>query len=390
MELNNYTGTKAFYFIVYILAFVGFYGIIPNFLVFGNSLTQLMYQLTLLSAATFTLLIWIPDFNVIDRAWIYLDCSTFFWLVFFFFLIISSITVITAPTIPLFDSFQGADQQELMEGRELFLKARDGVGGQALNYGIGMINSYLLPYAIIWALIYRVKYVWLVIAYFFFFSLLTLEKAYFLRLFIPLFIYYFFVSKYKITYILVSLSTILGLFVVMFILSGFGGAEISGSGSNVEFFSMLYAPQNPIDSILKRSLVVPLITALDALQVFSSAFNSELFYGDTSSLLAFLKGTERLNFERYLYQYQFGGAETGNSNQMYLIEAFINYGNFGVILFSGIVALIMRSFIHSRDIGLIAICPLIIYNLFNAGLIASLFSSGLLVLIFFRILFRLK
>lgn len=389
-EIGSYRGTKSFYFIIYVFVFVGFYGVIPNYFVFQNALTQQMYQLTIISAVTVSAIIWFPKMVLFERTWIEINCKDYFWAVSTVFILISSITIITAPTIPIFDSINGASQQELIEGREEFLKARDGIGGQFLNYSIGMINTYLLPYAIIWGIMKKVKYVWIVVAYFFLFSFLTLEKAYFLRLLIPLFIYYFFVSRYKITYLLISVSTVFGLLILMFILSGFDGSELSGSGGNAQFFSMLYAPQNPIDSIMKRSLVVPLITALDGLQVFSSAFSSEFFNGDTSSLIAFFKGAERINFERYLYQYQFGGSDTGNANQMYLIEAFINFGITGVVLFSGIVAFLIRSFVNSKDIGLISICPLIIYNLFNAGLIASLFSSGLILLVGFRWIIRFK
>jgi hypothetical protein len=81
-------------------------------------------------------------------------------------------------------------------------------------------------------------------------------------------------------------------------------------------------------------VAVPVITAYQGLELFfSNEFHGEYLYGATSSLLSSIFGLERINFERALYQSQFGGSETGNANQFYLIEAFINYGYLGVFYF---------------------------------------------------------
>jgi len=80
-----------------------------------------------------------------------------------------------------------------------------------------------------------------------------------------------------------------------------------------------------------------------------------------------------------LYQSQFGGEGTGNTNQCYLIEAYINFGYIGVLIFSFIVGRLIRGVINSKDIAALCIMPLFLYNLFNAGLIGLLFSNGYLL-----------
>jgi hypothetical protein len=102
--------------------------------------------------------------------------------------------------------------------------------------------------------------------------------------------------------------------------------------------------------------------------------------GSSSSVIAFITGTERVNFERLLYQTQFGGTETGNANQYYVIEAFINFGYTGVLLFSFVVGSLIKFSIRSGDRVLLAIMPLLIYNLYSAGLIGTMLSNGFILL----------
>lgn len=173
---------------------------------------------------------------------------------------------------------------------------------------------------------------------------------------------------------MISGGCILAVIILMFTLSKFDAIEVT---RDEPFFSIYHIPSTVFEAIIWRIVAVPVITAYQGLDLFfSNSFNGEYLYGATSSLLSSIFGLERINFERVLYQSQFGGSETGNANQFYLIEAFINYGYIGVFLFSFIVGKIAKDFINTKNIAIICIIPLFFYSLFNSGLIGNLFSNG--------------
>lgn len=378
-----------FYSIIYILVFLIPFGILPSLIIFGgnNVIANHLLTLVIISTVVFLLslnLSFIPAFSFRK---ISLDFNIFFLSFFAFFLLTSFVIVFTAPAIPLIETFKGADAQELSEQREQFLKARTGVFA-ALGYIIGIINSYFLPYLIIRGLERKHKYILLVTVLFFIYTLITLEKAYFLKIGIPFFIYYFIKSENKAVFTVKGLVLIISMFFIMYSFAKLG--EPDDSGMRNEFFSILYAPSGIFESFIWRAAVVPLVTALDGLYVFTYTFESNFFMGDTSSFLAFIKGTERINFERFLYQFQFGGSDTGNANQFYVLESYVNFGYIGIILFSMIVGKVAKFTARSNDIALKCTFPLLIFNIFNAGLIGNMFSNGLLFFLLFVVLFKLK
>ena len=207
-----------------------------------------------------------------------------------------------------------------------------------------------------------------------------LEKAYFLKLAIPLFFLYLYKAKNKFVFMLKGVSVIL---LAIFLMYSLSGHSESDADSDQELFSIMHTPNGTFQAIIWRSTIVPIVTALDGVRVFVTEFNGQFFYGNTSSLISFITGGERINFERILYQNQFGGSETGNSNQFFLIEAYINFGIIGICIFSFAVGKFIREFIASNNIALLSVAPLFIFQLFNAGLIGILFSNGFLLFYLF-------
>ncbi|MCL6260013.1 oligosaccharide repeat unit polymerase [Aquiflexum sp. TKW24L] len=385
MKLNY---SYVIYIFVYILIFLVPYGVIPSYFIFSgdNPIANKLFELFIVSTIVYTISLSFDFLPPLQIRKISLDFDKIFLLFFSFFLLTSFVIVFTAPSIPLIDSLRGADAFELSEGREAFLKARKGVFS-LLGYLIGFINSYFLPYLIILGLIRKNKYVYIVIALFSFYTILSLEKAYFLKLGIPLFFLYFYNAKNKFFFALKGATVLALIFALMFSLSRFTGSE---ADSNEVFFSILYTPQNGLEAFFWRSTIVPIVSALDGLRVFTYTFESGFFNGDTSSFIAYLKGSTHINFERYLYQFQFGGSETGNANQVYLVEAFINFGYFGVAIFTIFVAKYIKTSLDSDDVALKSILPLFLFHIYNAGLIAILLSNGLLFFILFLVFVKLK
>lgn len=81
---------------------------------------------------------------------------------------------------------------------------------------------------------------------------------------------------------------------------------------------------------------------------------------------------------------------TGSSNALYIIEAFINFGFYGVILFSIIIGLVFRFFRESDDPAFKSIWPLFTFGVLVSGLLGQLFSNGFLLLFILIIFINIK
>lgn len=385
----NRTYIYIFFSIVYLFAFVLPYGLIPSVFIFGGEspIANELFNITLVSFLFYLISLNLPFVPYFNQNKIVLPYETVLYVVFGLFCFISLIVVITAPNIPLVESLKGADPDALTQNREDFLKARTGVFS-VLGYLVGFVNSYFLPYMFIVALERKHRFIYLFISLFAIYSIISLEKAYFLKIGIPLFIYYFFQSENKILFTFKGIGIIVSILFLMFSL-----AQFTDSGlviNQADFFSIMYRPEGTVEAIVWRAAIVPIVTALDGLNVFVNDFDRQYFFGDTSSFLSYLKGSSHINFERFLYQFQFGGSETGNANQFYLIEAFINFGWFGVVLFSLFVGKIIRIGIDSLDTSYLAIIPLFIFHIFNAGLVGVFLSNGFIVFLLFILIVKLK
>jgi len=372
----NIKKTKRSFAIGYSAVFLIFYCIIPLFFM-GNpandKIAGTLAGITILSILGFLTSFYINFFPEVKRKYLVINGDIFSRYVFLFYIMVVLLIVVTAGELPILASLRGASQEDLFGLREGFLKDRKGFE-IIFSYLITLIDSTFFPFVIIRAFLYKNKNRYIYLIAFILYSISFLEKAYFLKIAIPLFLFFYYKSKNKKTYLLISGGAIIAIIILMFTLSKFDAIEVI---RDEPFFSIYHIPSTVSEAVIWRIVAVPVITAYQGLDLFfSNSFNGEYLYGATSSLLSSLFGLERINFERVLYQSQFGGSETGNANQFYLIEAFINYGYIGVFVFSLIVGKMAKDFINTKNIAVICIIPLLFYSLFNSGLIGNLFSNG--------------
>ncbi|HTM78433.1 MAG TPA: hypothetical protein VL133_12485, partial [Devosia sp.] len=146
------------------------------------------------------------------------------------------------------------------------------------------------------------------------------------------------------------------------------------------YFTARYLPQSTLDQLTWRSLAVPIFTASDGIKVFEEKFDNRPLLGATSSLIAALLHTPRVNFDAEIFAYQWGNSDVGRSNAVYFIEGYVNFGIFGIILFSVFVGQALRWFWKSKDQAFVAMWPLFCWNVFSAGLIGTLLSNGYILL----------
>lgn len=309
------------------------------------------------SLPTFTAMIWIP------------------------FLITAVLIVATAPAIPLLTALSGGSPDLIALQREEFLKSREGIAG-IFVYLNAFFTGALIPYSIALMFINKFKWRWLLTGLFLLYSISFVEKAFFLKVILPL-LYLFGTGVVKSRFgPKTTIAAAAAILLAVTTLSGSGSAE-SGVGTSADFFSSDYSPSSPLMHIIWRSIAVPAFTAADALRVFHAYFAGEPFMGATSSFFAGLFGLDRIPFERIVFEVQWGQNETGtgSSNSVYITEAFVNFSWLGVVLFSLFIGRSLRWFARSRDEAFRSIWPLYAMGLYSAGLVGQLLSNGFLIIL---------
>jgi len=314
------------------------------------------------------------------------------FLLFAFFLLI---TIITADSIPLLVSFQGGSVSEISESRAAFLKGRVGFFS-FLVYVNGFLSAFIIPYMLVILYHEKSKVFLPFVIIFFIYTLLSTEKALFLRVIIP-FIGYFSIlyKNEKNPYLIKKISKFMifsiALLLLNTVISGFGQSNnVEIDISIASFFNADFSSEiidaGPFLFFIWRSFAIPIITAVDSFHAFSLYFNDSYLWGATNGTLSFLLDLNRVWFERMVFEYQWGQADEGtmSANAVFFIEAFVNFSYIGVVIYSFLVAYIYFKIQKNTYYPLMAISPLITYNLFSSGLLGTLFSNGLIFLIIFN------
>jgi hypothetical protein len=121
-------------------------------------------------------------------------------------------------------------------------------------------------------------------------------------------------------------------------------------------------------------------------------FDDTLQLGATSSFLARISGRSIVPFERLVFASQWGQNETGtgSSNSVFITEAFVNFGLFGVAGFAFLIGVILHFLARSKDYAFQSIWMLFALNIYVAGLIGTLLSNGLLLVLMLAAFVRFK
>lgn len=270
--------------------------------------------------------------------------------------------MVSAPSVPLLEVWRGASADDIASSREHFLKAREG-WGVILPYANGIFTAALMPYCMCVAILRRYRFRWLIVALFFLYSLVSVEKAFFLRVVLPLMAVVVVSQSQRIRLTWLFAGAV-GLLVVNILISGFGETSGMGAGSFFVF----------------RTLYIPLSTVADSLDYWWQAYKGVPFAGATNLILSKLFGLPRVQFEREVFVYEWGPSATGtnSANAAYFVEAYVNFGWFGVLFVSALVGALISYIGRSQDLALRCILPLVLYTLFLGGAFGLLFGNGLL------------
>lgn len=368
------------------------YGLIPivAYAETANESYLDVFWLAILSALTVFFASKVRLFNLPGRLHrIEIGANRFLSAVFFLFFGVVAYTVVTAPAVPLLAWFAGVDAETLVDLREQFLKAR--VGWESvLPYFNALLTSTFVPYALALMFINRHPWRWRLFYAFLMYCFIFIEKVYFIKAIIPLMAVMsasLYVNRGKLFGIaLISVALVYGLGVV----SGFGSVE--SIAINELYFSNTFRPSGTGEFLFWRALSVPVFTAADSLSYFFEAYRSEPLLGATTGVFSTIFGMERLYFERDVFGYQWGQTEsgTGSANAVFFIDAYVNFGIFGVVFISIAAGQILKYMQESGDAALRAIWPLFAFGLYVSGFFGNLFSSGFLFVLVFSALFVVR
>jgi hypothetical protein len=301
--------------------------------------------------------------------------------IFLAYALVLSILAATAPSIPLFGAVSGAVAEEVAESRERFLKARSG-WATVFVYVHALLAGSIVPYAIAGILAYRLRGRMAAICGFFFGCVLFAEKAFFLKTVIPIAAVEWRRGRRSIVVAVgaVAIASVMTLGIIT--TRNMSEARSEGGGLVLsEYFSSAHVAEvasSTTEYMAWRAIAVPIFTAVDSLSTFRENHGSQHFLGATSSLISGVFGQERIWFERSVFDYQWGqnATGTGSSNTVFFIEAFVNFGIPGVVIFSIVAGACLAFFARSVDPALAALWPLYLFAIYCGGLIGTLLSNG--------------
>jgi hypothetical protein len=319
-----------------------------------------------------------------------INADSYIFFFFLFFLLFMLLTLGTAPSIPLLSALAGGDASSLSGERGEFLKGREGPW-VALAYLSSLLTSTVVPYCIVVAYATRNRLRHAFLALLFVYSISFLVKALFLNLILPLIAFGIERGSLRPRQFLVVMGLALATLVGLISLSGYGSLDATGVESAAEYFTAAYIPGSTFDFLAYRSLAIPVFSVVDTLLVHKNELGGDLLWGTTSSLIAAIGGVERVNIEKMVAAYQYGGwNDLANSNVVFIADGYINFGLVGVIAYGLFIGLTFRIMRLSQDVGVRSLALLYALMLYSSPLLGMLFSNGFALFFLHAAFIRLR
>jgi hypothetical protein len=320
------------------------------------------------------------DQTVLNGQKLALSSPQYITFLFVIFVAFCAITLGTAPSIPILSALSGADVNTLSAERGEFLKGRTGAW-VTLSYVSSILTSTFIPYAVVlaYATKSRLRHALLLVSLFY--SVCFLVKALFLNLALPLISYAIQRGAIQRRHMTIWMSGIVGSLVILSSLAGYGSLKSQGPASASEYFSSAYVPSSSLDFLVYRSIAVPVFSVVDTFFVHQKELRGELLWGSTSTFVTLFTGADRVNLERMVSAYQYGGwNDYANSNVIFTSDGYVNFGIVGVIFYGLFVGVTFRIFRRSKDPAMRSMAILYAYLLYFSPLLGMLLSNGFLLL----------
>jgi oligosaccharide repeat unit polymerase len=327
-----------------------------------------------------------------SRISIYISYKAMLFGVIFSYLAFLAWVISTTPHLAFFDAFRGASPQQLAVDREMQFHARHGFQAIIPYINVLFVNL-LCPLVILRGYVIKHKFRHLILLGFLFTLAMNLEKALALVVLIPLLVMQInqlsSSKRAKKTFYFLFAFLIALIFTTSFLSSvKFTSYAQFSKQNRYTYFDSSYT----LGYMLNRVIWIPYVTVYDTLGYFDSALDGQHTLGASSSLLSAAFGLQRVNVERGVFKYEWGQnpTGTGSANAVYFTGAFVDFGWFGVIFFSMILAIITRIIKTSKTEEAKYLYYSYVFNLSTGSLISVLFSNYLLLLVLFAVFFRFR
>ncbi len=319
------------------------------------------------------------------------------WVIFCLYLSVVIYACVTVPEVPLFAAFKKTAVYKLSLLREQFLRTSTGYAKIPLYIYTICINS-IIPLILTQMFLDKKPKRFILLFLFLFTLMLNLEKGRTLVALLPLIVFYVNEKKpmkaFSVGILLVSI-----ILCMSFLSRGGLSNEPMDKSAVLQNKYNLFADNSSKLSklsqayfLINRVCYIPYMTAIDWLDYKKIKLNDNLVYGQSISLVSWITGKEKINLEREVFSYEWGQFETGtgSANTVYYIDAYLNFGIFGVLLYSILLAILIKIGIASQNKSIMATMTVTLYFICCNALPAMLFSGGLMFLLFIATFFRQK
>lgn len=325
------------------------------------------------------------------------------------YILVLFVAVITADHVPLLAAFQGAGGGDLAEYRETFLRARTGPW-QILNYLYVILNNSVMPIVVTYAFWKKRHWRFLAGAIFVVGLSLTLQKGAIASAALPLAALFLMNRQWRslIVVVIMLFAFIAAMYVIASgrlssILPTTGSwHESSEAPASVEladpFFNASDVPAeynllggtNQITLAFNRIAWIPYVTAIDWLRYQEVVLNGDMVLGRSIKPVALLLGLPPLHIEREVSSFQWGQNSTGtsSSNAIFIVDAFVNFGWIGVVLYSGLFAFSIKLIVRTGFDPLIASAIVPVYTACFVPLPPVFLSGGLAIFVVLALFLR--
>ncbi|NWD49601.1 hypothetical protein [Pseudomonas gingeri] len=307
---------------------------------------------------------------------------------------------------------------DIANSRSQFLAGLDG-NETFLRYMVFILGRSVMPLVLVSAFFYgfRFKY-WLLIALFVF-SVLSLEKAAPIFIFLPGLIYFFVFKRWFSALGAMLLICVSVMFVAFLSMGGIADSRFSDIPEELETrpVHVFVPPDMPIQEamgrpgrfffpnelqeltgytkvyydprgisgklviLLNRIVWIPYVTAYDWLGFHRSILRGELTLGRSIGFVHFLYGEPKMPLEKMVYVYEFGASPggAGASNTVFFVDAKLVFGWGGVIVYCLFFTFFSACIFSSGNRVLMVSSVVCFFVASVSSLTATLLSGGLFI-----------
>ncbi|WP_339560288.1 hypothetical protein [Pseudomonas sp. EA_65y_Pfl1_P113] len=344
------------------------------------------------------------------------------WLSFIAFCIyVASLgyAVNLADAVPLMVALKGGTLMDIAQARGQFLAGLEGYES-LVRYAVFILGRSVMPLVLVAAFVYGSRFRYVLLILLLAFSMLSLEKAAPVFIFLPCIFYFFILRRWVVAVgVIFLMIASIGIMAIL-AMGGVGDAQmknINAGAKDALSLQVSIPPGMPVQEamgrpgrfflpnmiqdqfgfgqvpveaseasgklfiLLNRIVWIPYITAYDWLGFHRKVLNEELTLGRSVSFIHLLYGEPKMLLEKMVYVYEFGPSPggAGASNTAFFVDAKLAFGWAGVLVYCLIFTFCAACIFSSGSQVLMVSSVVCFFVASVSSLTATLLSGGLFI-----------